>query len=1394
MGIRGGLFVFLVFGSVGIFGLGVCARAIAGDDAEPTALRSRAFRLRHLSNADAKASLEALQIGAGIDLLPHNSLIVTAKDTNDLIRASNLLTLTDSTARYRMEAVFDWPGGMLPSSDQISSRGGLGAVGTLLEPPSGIEGIIIDLYKGKVIVAAPASSFDRARGIFEAMVGLSTAAGPADTHSAEMAASPEAASARVRVGPPAPAAMKAVETAQSTAPKREIAAISHGKSGGLLSVWGPAVASAQTTLNPIGAPLAAEVEVDTAGEEMEPNALQLEQADEEAVAEDDAEDADAVEDVDAAVGQSEEEAVEEDADADPLAGVSEEARNDAALMELVKLLQQSAAEEQDAAKEAAAQQTAEEAAQETQTAAAETTARPEEKTTALPAATLPTRPPLPAPKTASAARTPPQTATAPAKIEARADAGLNLDDIPVTERELQTVIVLPEKVEILALIEMVGKQLGLNYMFDPKQVAGEVMLKIHDGKIKVKEMYALLESVLRFRDLAMVRRGSLVTIVPIAQAAQYDPVLWRDGSELEPGHVIATTIYQLKNIDTGTAQQMLTNMKLGVTFNAVEETQTLIVTDYAYRMSRIEEVLKLVDVKGKTRKYHSRKLEYLTPSEMAAKVQAIAEQMGTLSITVSQTVTTAPAAPTPATPTPGRAAPTPAVRVPTPVRPAPTARSGGDSGVYIETDDRTNRILMVGLEEDIETVNMIIDSLDVEKYGLKLIREYPMQYVEATDVLDTLYELGVISSQPTARTSTLPSRAGAATPRTATAAAVRTPVTTPAGTYTPTANEPQISVRLSTNSLLVNASTEHHREIEMVIRFVDVEQQDVRTVQEYEIQYVDIQEVVSALGELGIIEQQGASTATARRTSAPTPAPGRLPTAAAGAAATAEGPAPTVTFEASTGAEITSQRPQIAVLESTNSLLVYATPKQHETISLVVAHVDRELKSTTTPYVVYALENQDPEELAATLNEIIQATVRDAARSPQDKIQTGAAAGAAASAAVPPKRERNEIQIVADPKSYSLIVYADKKNQQWISDLIKELDAYRPQVHLDVTLVEISKDNQFKFDLDLVTKLPGFAAGGSMQAITALVDPFPKGQVAEGASRGGTGVAFFSDKHIQALLEIMDSKNYGRVLARPSLLVKDNQPGEIKAEKTIYVAQQKTTTVPSTSENYLPITDVSFQDYTSGVTLSITPHIASDKILQLEITLDRTDFVLGTGETSIGETKYPKPLDTVSSNLGTWAVLPDGATIILGGIESVTQNKSVTKVPILGDIPIIGGLFRGVEDTDLQSRLYVFVKATILRPSDDLTGISDIERVSRKKREAFERDEAKFQGLEGVLPGVKPKPLAPERILEDDEYIEQLKARREEEPVSVEVKLDSVTVDLTEPMQSSPPNHLDDRY
>jgi len=876
-------------------------------------------------------------------------------------------------------------------------------------------------------------------------------------------------------------------------------------------------------------------------------------------------------------------------------------------------------------------------------------------------------------------------------------------DPQLAEEELETVIDLPQEVELEALIDLVGKQLGLNYMYDPAKLKNQkVQLKLHGGKIKVRDTYALLESVLRFKGFIMTRRDQLVTILPQADIAKAEPVLRGVDDPIQPGDIVVSSMFELEHIDAASAQNMLQGMNLGTAFTPIAGTKTLIVTDFAYRMDQIRRVLDMVDVPGEEKEYQFRTLKYMKPSEIVPKLQELAGQLQGVSLQIS----------TPATaqktrsvrtrdPKTGR---TVTKQVPITTSTPAAAQTPQAEAVFIDPDDRTNRIFMSGKADQIELINELVDVLDVPQYDLKSVREYIIENVEAGEVIDVLNELALASvSVQTQQTTPTSSR---------TRKPAKKPMPQPApSTGADGSEQPYISVRPATNSLLVNATAEQHKHIELVIAHVDVVQKDQRTIRQYEIQYVDTAEIIETLTDLEIIAPQTASTGSrstssrsSRQTNSRSP---QQPPAA-------EGAAPLSLPSASGGSQkdITADQPQISVLETTNSLLVYATPRQHDAIALVIAHADRQLDTSSTPYVVYALENQDPLLLAEVLTKLIQETVEEVKKTstPTSKIQSG---GATPTANLPSLEEQN-IRVIPDEMSYSLIVYANKRNQQWISELIKELDEYRPQVLLDCTLVEILKDDAFQYSLDIIAKTYGASSiqSGSPVAVTAIYGDFSKRTLGDISSIGGDVTGFFNSQMIQGVLEAVQRNGYGRVMAQPKILVNDNQEGEIKTENKTSVAQKKSSTIPGTGGSDPIISDdVSFVEYSEGVTLTIKPHISKGDMLRLEVKLQRTDFDDSIKDVTVDGKTYPKPPDLISTDVTTVATVPDGTTIILGGLESVGQAKTQSKVPLLGDLPLIGILFRGVDNTDKQRRLYVFVKANIIRPGDQAEGLEDIRRV-----------------------------------------------------------------------------------
>jgi len=811
-------------------------------------------------------------------------------------------------------------------------------------------------------------------------------------------------------------------------------------------------------------------------------------------------------------------------------------------------------------------------------------------------------------------------------------------------------LTLPEKLPVIQLLDLVGKYLNLSYIYDPLEVTGDVTVKLNgqlQGQMKVKDLYLLLESVLQFKDLVMTRHGdNVVNIVPKAEVMTIDPELVSPESRtVDAGDSVVTRVFNLKYIDTVSADNLLQQMGLPVGVpTPIAESKTLIVTSYAHRMARIEQLLNMVDKPGEPRLFKSRQLKYTMAQPLAEKVKALAEQLESVTVTIGEADTMTAAM----TKQPGetdvawkarvarmRAVTAAAAQARGPTVPGRPPTAETKPGVYLDADERTNRILMIGIAEQLEVVSTLVETLDVEQANLQTLELYRIKHVDAAEVAKNLQELGIITKLPDS----------------------------------------------------------------------------------------------TALGS---------RSATQSRITGPTMTPTPRP--------------PSPTPEMPAGVEVTEGgivgEPQVVVVESTNSLLVNATAEQHMKIASIIEYVDSEMDVGEIPYKIYPLENSTPDHLAEVLESLIQETVEQ--QNKEGKIEK----------TVVSKQEK--IKIVPDPNTYSLVVYASKKNQEWIASLVKQLDKRRPQVLIDVTLVEVTKSDAFNYDLNLIQSIPNLTAtsgltgtiipggAGGAGAVTSSdivqkLNTSGRDRFIDLQSNKGNFTAFYGDKHINALLTAMQSKNYGRVLAKPKLLVNDNEAGNIKTADITYI--EKTSAIPVNSgaagtNTTLIQTSRDFQEYSAGIEMNITPHISEGDLLRLVIELQRSDF----RETESAD----RPPNKTESTVKTAVTVPDGSTIILGGMVKLNQQKGGSKVPLLGDIPLIGGLFRTIKNSDTESKLYVFVKAEIIRPAASLTGgMEDLEKLSEKNRTAFEKHELEFQNYQD-WPGVKPKAVRPPKVLDAD--------------------------------------------
>jgi type II secretion system protein D len=349
---------------------------------------------------------------------------------------------------------------------------------------------------------------------------------------------------------------------------------------------------------------------------------------------------------------------------------------------------------------------------------------------------------------------------------------------------------------------------------------------------------------------------------------------------------------------------------------------------------------------------------------------------------------------------------------------------------------------------------------------------------------------------------------------------------------------------------------------------------------------------------------------------------------------------------------------------------------------------------------------------------------------------------------------------IADPKSNSLIVQASPTQWTTIEELIGRLDQSRPQVLIETSLLELVHTNDLKLGVELFGSQKDIAVDtngdGVADTITQDTKTFGASSfdlstlvtqtVGGTAGTAGSGVVvptgrspligpgftagIFKNGKLPIIFSALQTAGRARILTQPSLVTNDNEQATLSL--------QRTTSYSTTVRDSTNTTTDSFNQITANTELSISPHISSDDYLRLDITQSVANFGARPG----GNPSAPP--DQTTRRIDTHVTLPDTYTVVLGGLVQEDESTAVRKIPFLGDIPILGFLFRQSEDQSNPSHLFLFVTPHILR---DTERFSDYHKLTWEKKllqDDLFKSEVVFPGHNWAGPSV-PK-TARERL------------------------------------------------
>lgn len=425
-------------------------------------------------------------------------------------------------------------------------------------------------------------------------------------------------------------------------------------------------------------------------------------------------------------------------------------------------------------------------------------------------------------------------------------------------------------------------------------------------------------------------------------------------------------------------------------------------------------------------------------------------------------------------------------------------------------------------------------------------------------------------------------------------------------------------------------------------------------------------------------------------------------------------------------AALTGVQPRIFADARTNSILLSGDPSTRLRMRALVSHLDTPLESGESTQVIYVRYGK-AEELVPVL-EATAATL----------TEQGAGKDAPKTATIQAHAETNALVVTADPAVFRAL-----------ASIVRQLDVRRAQILIEGVIVEVGDEfateigvqwqsTNLEADADGNITNSGFLGGTNFPG---LVQPGIVGLAANpGAVGGGLNIGYVggtitlpgSDTpilQVGALVTALKQDGGTNILSQPSIVTLDHQEAQIKVGQQVpFVTGQYTNTGGGSSQPENPFQTINREDV--GLTLKVTPHVNEGDSVRLDISQQISSLA-------------PNPagaVDLVTNNreIDTSVMVSDGAMLVLGGLISDEVRETIRKVPALGDIPVLGNLFRYRREDRSKRNLMVFLKPSILRDEALESAISSDKYNFIRARQLEKRTKPGY-----VLPD-NSQPLLPE--------------------------------------------------
>ena len=409
-------------------------------------------------------------------------------------------------------------------------------------------------------------------------------------------------------------------------------------------------------------------------------------------------------------------------------------------------------------------------------------------------------------------------------------------------------------------------------------------------------------------------------------------------------------------------------------------------------------------------------------------------------------------------------------------------------------------------------------------------------------------------------------------------------------------------------------------------------------------------------------------------------------------------------------------------------ILRAANPARVSLVRSLIAKLDQPTVNNSNGdagniYVVY-LKNADATKLATTLRAAMSGEARGSSSSSagssgsssstsgmsasslssgsssSGSTSTGSTASNGALSGTTSNQPSTGGQIQADPSTNALIITAPEPQYRQLRAVIDKLDGRRAQVLVESLIVEVSSDKSAEFGIQWQGVLGkvglGTNFGSGSSNLATLATSIATGSTSTALSNGlnlGVATKIGGTYVLGALARLMDETGTGNVLSTPNLLTVDNEEAKIIIGQNVpFVTGTYTTTTSSATTS--PFQTIERKDV--GLTLRVRPQINENGTVKMAIYQEVSSVDASTKSNTNGPTTNKR---SIESNV----LVDDGSIIVLGGLLQDDYSGSIEKVPGLGDLPLLGNLFRSETRSRKKTNLMVFLRPIVVRD----TGTSD---------------------------------------------------------------------------------------